>query len=408
VTLRRSAGWVCLAVLVVIACGCSSPSSAPAAAHRPPRTTGETSTSAATPTTAAPSAVPTTVPIPPRPVPGWSAALTTLPPGGGFTSLSCISDTFCIAVGGGTSGDPSELTAGSGVAESWDGASWSDPSVYYPDPANGPVTAPVLPAVSCTSGPSCVIADGSGHVSTGDGTTWSAPAPMPAAPSMPANPGDPGPGHPGSRSAAVSCPSPAFCAFVGNTGAALAFGGGSWHPPQSFGAGSGTPTALYQSGRVGVSCPTSSSCTAVVGASVLGWDGSTWSQQPSPWTTSLAPGSSDPTDISCPSASVCFIVNGTGVSTGSMGSPWSGEESVDPNGHLDSISCPSTTFCLASDAGGSVIMWNGTTWSGPNQVIPTATEYPGIGTTVSCPSPEFCMVINSDGDYATYSGAPAP
>ena len=63
---------------------------------------------------------------------GGAPALTTLPPGGGFTSLSCISDTFCIAAGGGTSGDPSELTAGSGVAESWDGASWSDPSVYFP------------------------------------------------------------------------------------------------------------------------------------------------------------------------------------------------------------------------------------------------------------------------------------
>ena len=101
-------------------------------------------------------------------------------------------------------------------------------------------------------------------------------------------------------------------------------------------------------------------------------------------------------------------MNGTGVSAGRLGGPWSGQEPVDANGQLDSISCPSATFCLASDAGGSVVTWNGAAWSGPNRVIPAATEYPGIGTTVSCPSPQFCMVLNSDGDYATYSGSATP
>ena len=79
--------------------------------------------------------------------PGWSLALTTLPPGGGFTSLSCISDTFCVAAGGGTTGDGAALVSGSGVTMSWDGAAWSSPSVYYPAPAAGAVTAPVLPSL---------------------------------------------------------------------------------------------------------------------------------------------------------------------------------------------------------------------------------------------------------------------
>jgi hypothetical protein len=54
-----------------------------------------------------------------------------------------------------------------------------------------------------------------------------------------------------------------------------------------------------------------------------------------------------------------------------------------------------------------VVSWNGASWSAPEQVIPTATEYPGIGTTVSCPTIQFCMVMNSDGDYSTYNG-PGP
>ena len=89
--------------------------------------------------------------------------------------------------------------SGSGVTVSWDGAAWSSPSVYYPAPATGPVTAPVLPTITCTSGPLCVIVDGSGHVSTGDGTNWSNPVPLgrsgTAARPIPPIPGSGTPAH---------------------------------------------------------------------------------------------------------------------------------------------------------------------------------------------------------------------
>ncbi len=410
---RRTAAWLCLAASALIVGGCSSQtSSAPAVAHRPPppKTGGTTTVAPPSTTPGPPSAVPTTVLPPAVPAPGWTQALTALPPGGGFSSLSCLSDTFCIAAGGGTSGDPSELTAGSGVAESWDGAAWSEPSVYYPGPATGSVTAPVLPAVACTSGPSCLIADGSGHTSDGNGTDWSTPTAMPTAPSMPTNPDDPGAGHPGSRTMAVSCPSPTFCAFVDNTGHTYELADGRWLASQSFGtpSGHGAPVSLYQPGRVGVSCPTPSACMAVVGASVLDWNGSSWAEESEPWTSSLASGASDATAISCPTASLCAIANGTGVSMGSPGGPWSSAPNADPDGQLDSISCPSATFCLAAGSSGSVVTWNGAGWSSPDQVIPSADEYPGNGTSVSCPNPQFCMVLNGDGDYATYSGSPSP
>lgn len=407
----RRAASVSLAALIMVGCGCSTQSSAaPTSVHHrsTPSTSASTTTAPAPTTSAPPSATPTTVPAPAKQIPGWTDALTSLPPGGGFTSLSCISDTFCVASGGGTSGDSAALTSGSGVTVSWDGAAWSDPSVYYPAPANGPVTAPILPAITCTSGPTCMIVDGSGHLSYGEGTNWSVPAPIAPAPALPANPADPGVGHPGSRAAALSCPTPTFCAIVDNSGHTYTLRSNNWLTPQSFGTAAGPGAAivsLYQAGRVGVSCPTSSACTAVVGTSVLDWNGSTWAQEPSPWTSSLTSGPSDPTAISCPDTTLCAIVNGTGVSVRTAGNQWSAKEAVDPHGGLDSISCPTTSFCLAADLSGSVLTWNGTSWSAPIQVIPAATEYTGIGTSVSCPSAQFCMVMNSDGDYATYSGS---
>jgi hypothetical protein len=405
------AASISVAALVVMAGGCaaSASSTRPEGTHHPttvpapaPRTTV-----AAPTTTGPPSAVPTTVPAPAVQAPGWSAPLTTLPPGGGFTSVSCISDTFCVAVGGGTDGDDSSLTAGSGVAVSWDGAAWSDPVVYFPAPASGPVTAPVLPSISCTSGPSCVIVDGSGHVSYGNGTTWSPPVALAAPPALPANPDDPGPGRAGSRSDALDCPTAGVCAFVDNTGHAYLLHGGAWAAPQTLGSSSGPGSATvsrYQPGRVGVSCPSPTSCTAVVGPSVLDWSGSSWSVEPAPWTSSLVSGAADPTAIACPSAGECLIVNGSGFAERTPGGGWSPEQTIDPHGELDGLSCPSTTFCMATDADGSVVSWNGSTWSAPVRVVPAATDYTGIGTSVSCPDTQFCMVMNSDGDYATYAG----
>jgi hypothetical protein len=405
---RRLAASVTVATLIILASGCSGSSSAtPTNGHlRPkPATTVPTTVPAPT-TTAPPSVTPTTAPVPVTQPPGWAGDLTSLPPGGGFTSLSCISDTFCVAAGGGTSGDNAELTTGSGVAASWDGASWSDPSVYYPGPPNGPVNAPVLPTITCTSGPTCVIVDGSDHVSDGNGTTWSTPAPLAGAPALAAGPTDPGPGHLGSRTGAVSCPSPTTCAIVDNTGHVYTLRDGRWLAPQSFGA-PGSTVSLYQVGRVGVSCPSASQCTAVIGTSVLDWDGNTWSEEPAGWTSALASGPSQPTAIACPTTSWCAVVNGTGVSIRTAADRWSATQTIDPRGGLDSISCPTTSSCLAADGGGAVVSWNGAGWSAPDQVIPAATEYSGIGTTVSCPTIQFCMVMNSDGDYATYNG-PGP
>lgn len=407
---RRLVLAVSLAVLAATGYGCSAGSSPPpGAARASAKDTPSipTTTSVPTTTTTLPPVPSTTVPLPPAQVPGWTKALTTLPPGGGFSSLSCISDTFCIAAGGGTGGQVAPEITGSGVTVSWDGAAWSDPSVYLPAPATGTVTAPVLPSIDCTSGPTCVIVDGSGHVSEGDGTDWYGVSALSPGPPLPADPADPGPDHLDSRDDAVSCPSPKFCAVVDNTGHAYTWSDGSWLATRSLGlptgaGGSGPVSSLYQAGRVGISCPSRTFCEAVVGTSVLDWNGTTWSVEPTPWTPSL-PAGSDATAISCATTSLCAIVSGTDLSYRNGSETWSPLEDIDPHGGLDAISCPTTTFCLAADSGGSVTAWNGSSWSVPQQVIPEATQYPGIGTALSCPSPDSCMLINADGDFATYS-----
>jgi hypothetical protein len=308
-----------------------------------------------------------------------------------------------VAVGGGANQGDALGTTGAGVALSWDGASWSNPSVYFPSPVGGPTVAPIRPAISCTTGPLCVIADGSGHVSTGDGTNWSTPALLPSgSTTLPPNPADPGSGQAEARERAVSCPTATFCAFIDTTGLAQAFRSGSWVASQALGTGTPT-TALFHAGRPGISCRSAAACTAVVGTRVADWDGAHWTLEGFPWTTSLDGGPTSDTAISCNSA-FCAVVNGRMVSYRMPGQAWSTPQAIDPAGGLDAIGCPTSTFCMASDAHGSVTSWNGTSWSMPRQVIPAPTGYTGLGTSLSCPSAQFCLLLDGDGDYATYTG----
>jgi hypothetical protein len=193
---------------------------------------------------------------------------------------------------------------------------------------------------------------------------------------------------------------------VDNTGHATTMQDRVWSTPQSFGTqgAGGARVSLYQGGRVGVSCPTTTSCTAVVGTTVLDWNGTTWSAEASPWTTTLAAGADVPVSIACPTLTLCAVVNGDDIVVRGAGGAWSPRQVLDPGRQLDSIACPTRSFCIAADDTGAVMTWNGSTWSGPAQVVPAATQYPGNGVSVACPNPQFCMVMNGDGDYATYSG----
>ena len=370
-----------------------------------PIPTTTTSTAPTATTSTLPSAVPTTVPTPVVPVVGWSRPATTLPPAGGFTAASCISDVFCLATGGGANLADVSLSTGPGVVSSWDGATWAPSDTYFAAPATGPITAPEVPAIACAGGPRCAVVDGSGHTSLGNGTTWTPPLPLaPAAVAAP-DPTDPGPGHAGSRTAAVACPTTQFCAYVDNTGHVATLQGTTWSTPQAMTARVGSSTVeLFQSGKVGIGCADSSNCSALVGGTVLDWNGTAWSTGSGPWPG----GSAGDSAVSCPLPGTCLAVRGSSLSVRTPGTGWSTPRVVDSNGGLDALSCPTAAFCMAVDAYGNVIHLAGGTWSAPSKVVPTPVGYAGDGTIVSCPTDQFCLVLNGDGDYVTYQGATPP
>ena len=394
------AGTIAVIVLsAAVLSACGSPTSAPVR-RAVPTTVAPTTTSA--PTTTQPSAVPTTVPTPVVPAVGWSRPATALPPAGGFTSVSCISDVFCLAAGGGSDHADAADSSGPGAVAAWDGATWAPATTYY---ATGPGGSPPpwMPAIACTDGPLCAVVDGSGHTSLGDGTTWGAPSPLAAVVGPAPDPSDPGPGRAGSRTAAVACPTSRFCAYVDNTGHVATMSGTTWSAPEVFASRGGTSAvALFQTGRVAVSCASASACTALVGDTALDWDGTAWSATPGPWGGAGAAGD---TAVSCPAPGTCTAVHGGSVATRVPGGGWGAPRSIDAGGGLDAVSCPTTSVCVAADAYGNVLRSSGTTWGPAQKVVPTPSAYTGDGTSLSCSTEQFCLVITGDGDYATYQGA---
>jgi hypothetical protein len=163
----------------------------------------------------------------------------------------------------------------------------------------------------------------------------------------------------------------------------------------------------------GISCPTSTSCTAVGGyqAVVSGpeetlvehWNGSTWSMQTSPnvsgSTFNLLTG------VSCTSASACIAVGYSEDGSGfehMLAEGWDGHVwSIEPTpyssglteGNFNGVSCTSATSCTAVGNETSntefvtlVERWNGQAWA----VQSSPSGYAGALEGVSCTSATAC------------------
>jgi len=197
--------------------------------------------------------------------------------GNGLFSVSCVSPSFCAAVG--TAPD------GPSVAM-WNGSSWTVQLRPGPD---------VEPqAVSCAAVNFCMSAAGSA-VDIWNGSTWSA-----------------GPSVPGfSPVSSLSCLSASFCEAVGGgppgENAAM-WDGTSWSLQPTAGGVSASPNAVW--------CTAVDSCEAVgqnfdqssdhVVTFAQAWNGSTWTMQPTP-NPAQTQGSSL-AGVSCTSASSCSAV----------------------------------------------------------------------------------------------------
>jgi hypothetical protein len=207
--------------------------------------------------------------------------------------VSCVSPTFCVAVGYEFTTIASRTT----LRETWDGDAWTIDSTLSPS-VDGE-----LNGVSCVSTMACIAVgtDSEGAlVETWDGAHWSV---MPNA--------DSGTDH--SDLAAVSCTDVRDCVAVGDDKrvSGIATLVESWNGI-SWSLGASPNPGRDDSGLSGVSCAATSDCTSVghqkAATLVETWDGIGWTVAPSP-----SPGNTgnDLTGISCINSTSCIAVGYT-------------------------------------------------------------------------------------------------
>ena len=340
----------------------------------------------------------------PNPNPNPDAGVT-------LTSVSCPSDTACVAVGpyANTDGIPV------GLAERWDGANWAEQSVPNPNGETDNEQA-TFNAVSCVPRQACIaVGSSEAAVDVGfalaedfDGAGWTVQATVPSL--------DPFPGdarhYLSSALDGVSCSSVKSCMAVGTTdsngqGTTLAerWNGVTWTlektpiPPR---AAADSGAQLY-----GISCSSATACTAVgyyydrnADDFLLAerWDGRQWSYQRTPRARGADASSGG---VSCPLTTFCMLVEGPRTER------WDGTRwTIVPTPartQLAGVSCTSRTQCVAvgriptrgSSAPPSLLeVWNGHAWHIQTVPTPVATTDAFL-TAISCPSRTACTAVGA-------------
>jgi len=332
---------------------------------------------------------------------GSAWAIESTPGTGVLDGVSCPTATDCSAVGFGS---------GATVAEQWNGSSWSAQTIPNPGYGSG------LQQVSCTAAAACIaVGNGNGAaLAEGwNGTSWSIQAaPTPAGPAT-------------SRLSQVSCTAAAACTAVGSSTNASgtevtlaeAWNGSSWLPQTTLNPAGATGSSLS-----GVSCFTTSSCTAVGAESTGGgnpppdlalaeaWNGSSWSIQPTP---SLGAGYDTVlSGVACTGATLCMSVGYDYYNQGPQdavlaeqlnGSSWTLAPPQIPAGAytsvLSSVSCATSAACTTVgtwDNNGVqqplAEQWNGTAWAIQTSPVPAGALSSGLSS-VSCATSTACMAV---------------
>jgi hypothetical protein len=288
---------------------------------------------------------------------GWTPETTVTPSGGygGFlSSVSCLSTSYCEAVGQYNNSDESTYAP---LAEIWNGSAWAVQVAPAP-PNPGPATGSGFYSVSCTSPEACTAVGYAPSenfskpevtlVETWNGSAWQEQA---------------GPVR-GGQLNGISCLSTSFCMAVGT------------HEPSS-----GPSDSLIEL-----------------------WNGSDWAIQPSPEATNSSLDS-----VSCTSSTACTAVGTTQVGTAALAESWNGKRwSVDqtpaPAGgtssQLTGVSCSSSDACTAVGAynlgprteDNLAEKWNGESWT-----VQATADAAGAPTSllesVSCVSPTNCSAV---------------
>jgi hypothetical protein len=360
---------------------------------------------------------------------GWTQQQVPIPAdslGTSVDAMSCVSSSYCIAVG--AAGTPTNALGsttsavpvtpadmGQPLAEVWNGADWrrlSAPSLVHPG---------VLLGVSCTSADHCVAV---GMVTTGqtteplvekwDGTTWTR---------------DTVPFTDDAALTAVSCVSSSSCTAVGYTFttayATVDTLVETWNSATWTQVATPDPAGATQSFLYGVSC-TATGCMSVGNYTAITADNG---QVPTPfseqgvagtWTVlplTPPPGSESTRllGVSCTMASACTAVGNVyyGPDNSNLQRPlayrWNGATWVSqhvpfPAGSrvdvLNGVSCPTATSCEAvgfaqTDTATLTLAetWNGSAWT--TQTTPNGEGVAGTTdlTGMSCPTTHACVAV---------------
>jgi hypothetical protein len=202
--------------------------------------------------------------------------------------------------------------------------------------------------------------------------------------------------------AAISCPTPDFCAAVGgSSGDAAVSNGGHWGRPDHI----DPPAGLSL-----LSCASSTLCVAVdqgTGA-LFDYDGHAWTQHAGPSSVPIVA-------VSCaPSAAFCLLVdNADNTFTSVDGVNWSPGADLLQGTLPHGVTCLSSTSCLAMlpvpDSSGvtyTLYSWNGTNWSAGASLPSTLTVSDFVGE-ITCASATICVIpvlIGSSNVLYTYDG----
>jgi hypothetical protein len=236
----------------------------------------------------------------------WNGTTWTVMPGsqvadGVLEGISCVSVSFCVAVG---------ASDGGTVTLSWNGSTWTV------DPTPTQKGGDWLLGVSCASATSCLaIGDPNGIdrrlVEEWDGSVWTVlpKPPVPAGATYPSWTG-------------VSCASAAECMVVGSY-----VNGADYKPLAELWNGSAWVLQDVPSGKSeemsGVSCPVAGHCTVVgrvlpgTSALIEAWNGTRWNQQRGVTPPAGSKELYGLQAVSCTAASTCEAVGGIGYRRGS-------------------------------------------------------------------------------------------
>jgi hypothetical protein len=219
-----------------------------------------------------------------------------------FTSVSCPTTAFCVAVG-------------EGQAVNYSAGSWSQPSSI--DAIGG------LLAVSCPSATFCAAVDSGGNALTYNGSSWTAPSHIDTT---------------AEGIGSVSCASSSFCIAADYEGKTMIYNGSAWTTPAD---------TTEPEGIGGLSCASSSFCAAI------DWSGNVLTYNGSAWSTPTNIGSA--AAVSCLSSSFCVAVGINGNAHIYNGSAWTTEAGVISPSEGDGLACASSSFCIATDMRGYAV-----------------------------------------------------